>query len=645
MPATFVDVSRQVANPEVEPCSPSPLDPFLAPVTPIACARKNALPNGALAMKRRWNTLLGALLIAAVATFPPPGLADLAASTPTRSPVVDSEGKARYLFILDEGLARRESDAGEPEARGPNDPANATDLYGWHRPKVRALVKRLERQYQVNAIRMTSWAMPTFSAHVSESTLETMRTDPNISDIVPIFDGDIVPSAWSDRVEGAEFVPWGKIALGMDDLVGTDTPVYLIDGRARSSVEVDENGPAANLEYSSAQQWSQTQDNGPGYAAHATFVAGVLGAKINGLGVRGLNNGAKVISVNIGVNEWVDPSSRPDDAMNALDWVLYDAETRGIYAVANISSNDATRDMQWFSTGWVARYIRRASNRVLVVNSAGNHHDRACFYAYAGTNAVDGILVAGGIDKEGREALGFSNPGFGPWAPGSNYGECVEVWAPAKDIISTYYNPQDPFFGRYGVRSMSGTSFAAPHVAAFAARYGSTSTTPVEREFHVRARLFATNYNDSGGFPIRVPSYAQPPNFIVPGRLLPVGVQDDTGTCQQTGCAYVSDSRYLSNVWNVGHGPPAWIEFDLGESKTLKAIRLVPEQLPEGNAVHRIYAGNTPSPTTLIETISGYGSILEPFAKELNAIARYVRVLTEASPSWVAWREVEMYGY
>ncbi len=596
-------------------------------------------------MKQRRNTLVGALLLAIVSSFPLLSLADLADATPARNPVVDTEGRKRYLFILDEGRARHESDAGEPEARGPNDPANANDIYGWHRPKVRALVKRLERQYQVNAIRMTSWAMPTFSAHVPESTLETMRRDPNISDIVPIFDGDIVPSTWSDRVEGAEFVPWGKIALGMDDLAGTDTPVYLIDGRARSSVEVDENGPAANLEFSSAQQWSQTQDNGAGYAAHATFVAGILGAKINGLGVRGLNDGAKVINVNIGVNQWINPSSRPDDAMNALDWVLYDAETRGIYAVANISSNDATPEMQWFSTGWVARYIRRASNRVLVVNSAGNHHNRACDYAYAGTNAVDGILVAGGIDKEGREALGFSNPGFGPWIPGSNYGACVEVWAPAKDIISTYYNLQDPLFGRYGVRTMSGTSFAAPHVAALAARYGSTSTTPVEREFHVRARLIASNYNDSDGFPIRVPSFLQPPSFIVPSRLLPAGVRDDTGNCQQAGCTYVSDSRYLSGVWNAGHGPPAWIEFDLGSSKTLRAIRLVPEQWPEGNAVHRIYAGSTASPTTLIATINGYGTILEPLAKELSAIARYVRVLTESSTSWVAWREVEIYGY
>jgi hypothetical protein len=196
-------------------------------------------------------------------------------------------------------------------------------------------------------------------------------------------------------------------------------------------------------------------------------------------------------------------------------------------------------------------------------------------------------------------------------------------------------------------RPLSGTSMAAPHVAALAARYGSVATTPVEREQYIRAKMFATGFAEFSGqhMPIMVPSLAQVPSFTIPARLPVFGVTDES-QCNGTGCASTFDSIYLSlDVWNAGHGAPAWIEYDLGSTKTLTSIRLTTEQSPEGNAVHRIYAGDTPAPTTLVGTILGYGRTLEPLAAELGGSARYVRVLTESSPSWVAWREVEIYGY
>ncbi len=72
---------------------------------------------------------------------------------------------------------------------------------------------------------------------------------------------------------------------------------------------------------------------------------------------------------------------------------------------------------------------------------------------------------------------------------------------------------------------------------------------------------------------------------------------------------------------------------------------MVPDQSPDGFAVHEIYAGNSPAPQNLIATVSANGGILEPFAAELNTSGRYVRVKTVSSPSWVAWREVEIYGF
>lgn len=99
------------------------------------------------------------------------------------------------------------------------------------------------------------------------------------------------------------------------------------------------------------------------------------------------------------------------------------------------------------------------------------------------------------------------------------------------------------------------------------------------------------------------------------------------------------------------HRPPARAlvkrldEFDLGTGRTLTSIRLTPEQFPSGSATHQIYVGNAPSPTTLVQTISGNGATLEPFAATLSGTGRYVRVHTSVNPSWVSWREIEIYGY
>jgi hypothetical protein len=57
--------------------------------------------------------------------------------------------------------------------------------------------------------------------------------------------------------------------------------------------------------------------------------------------------------------------------------------------------------------------------------------------------------------------------------------------------------------------TLSGTSMAAPHVAAMAARYGTPATSPADRESYIRSRLFTTGQTDQAGAPIRVPSIAQ----------------------------------------------------------------------------------------------------------------------------------------
>lgn len=101
----------------------------------------------------------------------------------------------------------------------------------------------------------------------------------------------------------------------------------------------------------------------------------------------------------------------------------------------------------------------------------------------------------------------------------------------------------------------------------------------------------------------------------------------------------------LHTQWNAGNGPPQWIEIDLQRPSTIVTIRLVVSQYPAGETVHQIWGGADPNKLTLLYEFKG-------FTKDLNTLEfkpsspltniRYVKILTTQSPSWTAWREIEI---
>jgi Cellulase (glycosyl hydrolase family 5)/F5/8 type C domain len=97
--------------------------------------------------------------------------------------------------------------------------------------------------------------------------------------------------------------------------------------------------------------------------------------------------------------------------------------------------------------------------------------------------------------------------------------------------------------------------------------------------------------------------------------------------------------------WGAGASPPQWIQIDLGQATTVKEFRLVVQQTPNGSTVHRLYAGDQPDNLRLIHTFDGVtqdGQTLTFTPDQPLQGVRYVRVVTESSPSWVAWKEIEV---
>jgi hypothetical protein len=99
--------------------------------------------------------------------------------------------------------------------------------------------------------------------------------------------------------------------------------------------------------------------------------------------------------------------------------------------------------------------------------------------------------------------------------------------------------------------------------------------------------------------------------------------------------------------WGSGAHPPQWIEIDLEEPATIGLIRLIVAQYPAGTTTHQVLARGPGEEFRRLHQFSGptdEGQVLEFRPDPPAANVQYIRILTTLSPSWVAWREIEVYG-
>lgn len=100
-------------------------------------------------------------------------------------------------------------------------------------------------------------------------------------------------------------------------------------------------------------------------------------------------------------------------------------------------------------------------------------------------------------------------------------------------------------------------------------------------------------------------------------------------------------------LWNSGDYAPQWIEIDLGSPQQIGQISLLTAQLPDGDTVHRVLGkASAAAPYQLLYEFTGFTTDdqwLDYSPPTPWENVRFLRVKTTVSPSWIAWREIQVY--
>jgi subtilisin family serine protease len=229
--------------------------------------------------------------------------------------------------------------------------------------------------------------------------------------------------------------PWGLDRIDQRNLplnatynynwTGSGVRAYIIDTGIRTS-HTQFGGRASAV-------FDALGGNGQDCNGHGTHVAGTVGGSTYGVAKSSLLRAVRVLDCN--------GSGSTSGVISGVDWVRQNFIAP---AVANMSLG-----------GGVSSALDTAVNNlsnagVTIAVAAGNSNANACNSSPA--RAANAITTGATTTTDARASF-------------SNFGTCVDIFAPGSGILSAWFSSNT------ATATLSGTSMASPHVAGVAALY------------------------------------------------------------------------------------------------------------------------------------------------------------------------------
>jgi subtilisin family serine protease len=290
-------------------------------------------------------------------------------------------------------------------------------------------------------------ALNGFSAAMTATQARRLAADPRVAFV----EQDAVISIAGTQTNP----PWGLDRIDQAGLPLNNTYNYDTDGSTATSYVLDTGIRVSHQEFggraSHGYDFIDNDTDATDCHGHGTHVAGTIGGSTFGVAKK-----TKLVAVRV-LN--CDGMGSTSAVVGGIDWVAKNAVKP---AVANMSLGRVGRD------GAQEKAVQNAiASGVTFVLAAGNSGVDACGFTPAATPEA---ITVGATQADDRR--GF----WGSQSQSSNYGSCVDIWAPGTNTQSARHSSDT------GSAVMSGTSMAAPHVAGAVARYLQANPTATPKQ-------------------------------------------------------------------------------------------------------------------------------------------------------------------
>ena len=283
-------------------------------------------------------------------------------------------------------------------------------------------------------------ALKGFAAKLSDRAVEALRNNPNVAYLEA--DQRVALSATqSNPTWGLDRIDQRSLPLSSSytyNATGSGVTAYIIDTGIRSTH--GDFGCRVGSGYTAIADGNGTNDcNG-----HGTHVAGTVGGTTYGVAKQVSLRPVRVLDC--------QGSGTNSGVIAGVDWVTGN-HAAGAPAVANMSLGGGV------SSALDTAVTNSINDGVTYAVAAGNENTNACNGSPSRVGAA--ITVGSTTSTDARSSF-------------SNYGSCLDLFAPGSSISSAWHTSDT------ATNTISGTSMATPHVAGVAALYlqGSPSASP-----------------------------------------------------------------------------------------------------------------------------------------------------------------------